>query len=568
MALVDISDLTIGFGAEATAPPVVDGVDLSIGKGEIVALVGESGSGKSMTALSIVGLLPERGRVRAGQILFGGKDLLTFGEAALRSVRGARIGMIFQEPMTSLNPVLTIGEQLVEALIVHEKLSKAESRNRAIAMLERTGIDNAERRLRQYPHEFSGGMRQRVMIAMMMALKPALLIADEPTTALDVTIQAQILDLLREMVRDLDTSLLLITHDMGVVAEMADRVVVMRDGKVVERGDCEAIFAAPQADYTRRLLAAVPTLDDPTRETTTTSFGPEVLRLEDVSRSFGGDGFFSRQAPLKAADGVTLTVREGETLALVGESGSGKSTLGRLAMRLEKPDGGRVVVAGEDITRLSGRGLRRVRRAIQMIFQDPYASLDPRFSIGRTIAEPMIIEGGASRSEVRERVRALLERAGLSASMAGRMPHELSGGQRQRVAIARALAVSPRIIVADEPTSALDVSVQAKILDLMIELQEAEALAYLFITHDLAVVRRIAHRVAVMRKGRIVELGAAADVLERPVHPYTRSLIAAAPVPDPARRGERHHWQPEAEPQSPDMAGEWCAVGDEHWILA
>ncbi len=265
---------------------------------------------------------------------------------------------------------------------------------------------------------------------------------------------------------------------------------------------------------------------------------------------------------------MTLTVREGETVALVGESGSGKSTLGRLAMRLERPDGGRVVVAGEDITRLSGRGLRRVRRAIQMIFQDPYASLDPRFSIGRTIAEPMIIEGRAARRDIRERVGALLERAGLSAAMAGRMPHELSGGQRQRVAIARALAVNPRIIVADEPTSALDVSVQARILDLMIELQEAEALAYLFITHDLAVVRRIAHRVAVMRKGRIVELGAAADVLERPVHPYTRSLIAAAPVPDPARRRERHHRQLEAEAPNPQISGEWRAVGDEHWVLA
>ena len=530
MALVEISGLTIGFGAEATSPPVVDGVNLTIGKGEIVALVGESGSGKSMTALSIVGLLPEGGKVRAGRILFGGEDLLKLGEADLRSVRGARIGMIFQEPMTSLNPVLTIGEQLVEALIVHEKLSKAEGRKRAIAMLERTGIDNAARRLRQYPHEFSGGMRQRVMIAMMMALKPALLIADEPTTALDVTIQAQILDLLREMVGDRDTSLLLITHDMGVVAEMADRVLVMRDGKVVEEGACEAIFATPQADYTRKLLAAVPTLDDPPREATATSFGAEVLRLETVSRSFGG-GLFSAKAPLKAVDGVTLTVREGETLALVGESGSGKSTLGRLAMRLERPDEGRVVVAGEDITHLSGRGLRRVRRAIQMIFQDPYASLDPRFSIGRTIGEPMIIEGGSDRSEVRERVGALLERTGLSAAMAGRMPHELSGGQRQRVAIARALAVGPRIIVADEPTSALDVSVQAKILDLMIALQEAEALAYLFITHDLAVVRRIAHRVAVMRKGRIVELGAAADVLERPVHPLYAFADRRGPGP-------------------------------------
>jgi len=568
MALVDISDLTIGFGADETKPPVVDGVDISIGKGEIVALVGESGSGKSMTALSIVGLLPERGRVRAGCILFEGEDLLAFDEAGLRSVRGARIGMIFQEPMTSLNPVLTVGEQLVEALIVHEGLSKAESRKRAVAMLERTGIDNAERRLRQYPHEFSGGMRQRVMIAMMMALKPALLIADEPTTALDVTIQAQILDLLREMVRDLDTSLLLITHDMGVVAEMADRVVVMCNGQVVEHGECKAIFAAPQAEYTRKLLAAVPTLDDRTRATTAASFGSEVLRLADVSRSFGGGGLFSRQAPLKAVDGVTLSVQAGETLALVGESGSGKSTLGRLAMRLETPDHGWVMVSGTDITHLSGRGLRRMRRAIQMIFQDPYASLDPRFSIGRTIAEPMILEGSVRRSEVRERVGALLERAGLPAAMAARMPHELSGGQRQRVAIARALAVNPQIIVADEPTSALDVSVQAKILDLMIELQEADSLAYLFITHDLAVVRRIAHRVAVMRKGRIVELGAAADVLERPIHPYTRALIAAAPVPDPAWRRERRHGMPETEGAAARQTGEWRAVGDQHWVLA
>ena len=544
--LLDVDGLTVAFGRALA----VDGLSFSVAPGEAVALVGESGSGKSVTALSIMGLLPEgAGRVAGGTIAFEGRDLATVTEAERRRVRGERMGMIFQEPMTSLNPMLTIGRQMTEGLEVHRGAAPREARARAEAMLERVGIDRPADRLRQYPHEFSGGMRQRVMIAMTMALEPRLLIADEPTTALDVTVQAQILDLMRDLARDTGTSLLLITHDMGVVAEIADRVVVMREGRRVEEGAVGPIFAAPRAAYTRELLASVPRIDGSGRTPARRPEAEPVLRYAGVSRSFGGRGLFSRGGVTHAVREVDLTLRPGETLALVGESGSGKSTLGRIGVGLERADRGSVVVGGQDIARARGRRLRALRSVIQMVFQDPFASLDPRFTVARTLMEPIMIHARVGRREARARASSLLERVGLDASALDRLPHEFSGGQRQRVAVARALGAEPSVIVADEPTSALDVSVQARVLDLLVVLQEERGLAYLFITHDLAVVRRIAHRVAVMRRGEIVEEGTVDDVLERPSHPYTRALIDAAPVPDPSRRAPRA--RREGEPPAP-----------------
>ena len=542
-ALLDVRDLRVAFGRRAA----VDGLSFSVAPGEAVALVGESGSGKSVTALSIMGL-GGAGRITGGSVAFRGRDLTAMSDAERRRVRGAEIGMIFQEPMTSLNPMLTVGRQMTEALEVHRGASARDGRARAAAMLERVGIDRPGDRLRQYPHEFSGGMRQRVMIAMTMALEPRLLIADEPTTALDVTVQAQILDLMRNLARDSGTSLLLITHDMGVVAEIAQRVVVMREGRRVEEGAVGPIFAAPKAPYTRELLAAVPRVGDPGRAPVRAA-GEPVLRFRGVSRSFGERGLFARGGVTHAVCNVDLALRPGETLALVGESGSGKSTLGRIGVGLERADRGEVSVGGHDIGRARGRRLRALRSVVQMVFQDPFASLDPRFTVARTLMEPIAIHARVGRREARARAAALLERVGLDASAMDRLPHEFSGGQRQRVAIARALGAEPRVIVADEPTSALDVSVQAHVLDLLVELQEQQGLAYLFITHDLAVVRRIAHRVAVMRRGEIVEEGAVDDVLARPSHPYTRALIDAAPVPDPTARGRRRAAGTGAEPR-------------------
>jgi len=467
--------------------------------------------------------------------------------------------MIFQEPMTSLTPVLTIGRQMTEALRVHRGGSPQTARARAIDMLDRVGIPRPVERLGQYPHEFSGGMRQRVMIAMTMALEPRLLIADEPTTALDVTVQAQILDLMRALTQETGTSLLLITHDMGVVAEMADRVVVMNRGAVVESGPVRPLFAHPARDYTRDLLAAVPRLDAPLRAPSAAADRP-VLAFSGVSRHFAGRGLFSLGAGVTALDDVSLEVMPGETLALVGESGSGKSTLGRIGTRLDMDHAGRVDIDGQDITDLRGAALRRLRGRVQMIFQDPYASLDPLFTTLRTLAEPLRIHRGLTGSALRDCAADLIERVGLTADALDRLPHEFSGGQRQRIAIARALAAQPGVIVADEPTSALDVSVQARAIDLMEDLQEAEGLTYLFVTHDIAVVRRIAHRVAVMRKGRIVEVGPVGAVLDDARHPYTQSLLAAAPVPDPTRARRAHV----PLPQGAD--GPLFRVSDAHWV--
>jgi ABC-type glutathione transport system ATPase component len=544
MALLDVHNLTVAFGET----PVVEDLTFHIDRGETLALVGESGSGKSITALAVMALLPRRARLAGGSIHLGSTELSTLNGPSMRQIRGARIGMIFQEPMTSLTPVLTIGRQMTEALVVHKGMSELAATARAIEMLSRAGISDAVRRLGQYPHEFSGGMRQRVMIAMALALEPELLIADEPTTALDVTVQAQILELMRDLTRQIGTSLLLITHDMGVVAEMADRVAVMRHGRLVETEHVAPIFVSPSKPYTRELLAAVPRMDGAVRTDAPPAADRPALAFDAVGRSFRARGFLARGRAQRVLHDVTLSVDPGETLALVGESGSGKSTLGRIGTRLDLDHEGTVRVDGVDITGLRGGRLRRARGKVQMVFQDPYASLDPRFTAAQTLAEPLAIHRGLSGRDLRTEALRLFDLVHLPAALIDRLPHEFSGGQRQRIALSRALAAAPRVIVADEPTSALDVSVQASVLELLREIQRETGVAYLFITHDLAVVRAIAHRVAVMQAGSIVESGPVLDVMDKARHPYTRALLDAAPNMDPEARahGPRASFQPTA----------------------
>ncbi|MFW5680957.1 MAG: ABC transporter ATP-binding protein [Pseudomonadota bacterium] len=544
--LLDVRGLTVAFGSGSARTIAVDDLSYRLARGETLAIVGESGSGKSVSSLALLGLLPRpAGHVLAGTATFEGHDLLAIDERRLERLRGDRITMIFQEPMTSLNPVLTIGRQLTEGLVVHKGMSRRAALLRAVAMLERVGLPEPDRQVKRYPHQLSGGMRQRVMIAMAMASEPAILIADEPTTALDVTVQAQILDLMRDLKRDFDTSIILITHDMGVVAEMADRVVVMLEGQKVEEGTAGEVFARPQEPYTRRLLAAVPRLgslartDRPMRFTGAAAPSPPperevLLEATGLTKRFStGGGWLGRGGTVTALDDVGILLHAGETLALVGESGSGKSTAGRALLRLIEVDAGEIRLEGFDVREYGPQLLRRARRQMQMIFQDPFAALNPRMSAGRLVAEPMLIHGVARGSELRDRTAELFARVGLQPDHARRFPHEFSGGQRQRLCIARALGVGPKLIVADEPTSALDVSVQAQVIDLMLELQERLGLAYVFISHDMAVVERMSHRVAVMHRGRIVEVGPRPAVLGEPRHPYTRMLLEAVPVPDP-----------------------------------
>ncbi|SNS07303.1 ABC transporter ATP-binding protein [Antarctobacter heliothermus] len=542
--LLSVKGLTISFGRGRYRNVVVKDLSYDLHPGETLAIVGESGSGKSVSSMALLGLLPPgAANVESGTASFDGQDLLQLSDEELRGIRGDRVTMIFQEPMTSLTPVLRIGQQLTEALIEHKGMSGSEAAARGREMLTLVGLDKVERRMRQFPHELSGGMRQRVMIAMAMASDPAILLADEPTTALDVTVQAQILDLMRDLKTKFGTSIILITHDMGVVAEMADRVVVMRKGVKIEEGPVESIFEVPQHDYTKALLAAVPRLgahaaaaqprtvvDDPARP------GDRLLHTEGMSKTFRERGLFvAKSGGTAAMQDVGFDLATGETLALVGESGSGKSTTGRAVLRLLDLDEGVIEIGGTDMRKLSGTAVRKARREMQMIFQDPFASLNPRLSAGRLVAEPMVIHGLASGKELQDRTEQLFLRVGLEADHMRRFPHEFSGGQRQRLSIARALSVNPKLIVADEPTSALDVSVQAQVLELMLELQQSLGLAYLFISHDMAVVEEVAHRVAVMRRGRIVEIGPRQAVLNDPHHAYTRALLAAVPVPDPTR---------------------------------
>ncbi|BCH27545.1 ABC transporter ATP-binding protein [Mesorhizobium sp. L-8-3] len=547
--LLDVRNLTVGFRSRRHSRLAVRDLSFSVAPGEVLAIVGESGSGKSVTALSLMRLIErEGGRIESGSIRFRRHgddviDLAGLDERHMRAIRGNLMSMVFQEPMTSLNPVLTIGDQLMETLIEHRRLGFGEARRLAVGMLERVRISDPERRIGQYPHELSGGMRQRVMIAIALACAPKLLIADEPTTALDVTIQAGILDLIRTLREDTGTAVIFITHDMGVVAELADRVVVMRDGERVETAPTRELFARPQAAYTRALLDAVPRLGSgapvyaaPALQMEAVA-PPPVLEVENLVTRFPvRKGPFRRLvAEVHAVDNVSLHLDRGETLGLVGESGSGKSTIGRSILKLVEPTSGRIVVGGRDVTRLGRDAMRPVRRSLQMVFQDPYASLDPRMSIADLVTEPLAIHSDMRRAERRERAVELLRRVGLDPDSLDRFPHQFSGGQRQRICIARALSSRPDIIVADEPVSALDVSVQARVIELLRELQQEYGIAYLFISHDLAVVERMSHRVAVLDQGRIVETGPTGLVLADPKHAYTKELVAAVPVADPAR---------------------------------
>ncbi len=540
--------LDVRFRTELGAVHAVKGVSLEVGAGEVLALVGESGSGKSVTSMAALGLLPGNARV-TGRVQVGGRDVTALDDRGLRRLRGGAVAMVFQEPMTALNPVLTIGDQLTEALELHGVAYGTRARARAAELLALVGIAEAERRLTQYPHQLSGGQRQRVVIAMAISCDPQVIIADEPTTALDVTVQAEILDLLRSLRDQLDTGILLITHNMGVVADLADRVAVMLRGEIVETGTVRQVLVAPTHPYTQGLLAAVPRLGSGlgsgqggVLSAVGAASGARALDVRGLVVEYPRRGL----APFRAVDGVTLHVGPGEIVGLVGESGSGKSTIGRCALGLVPAARGRVSVLGASFGEGRERGQRQTRRRIGVVFQDPAASLDPRMPIGDCVAEPMVVHKVGTGASRRERVEELLDATGLARGVVNRYPHELSGGQRQRVSIARALVLDPERLVADEPTSALDVSVQADVLAMLTELQARYRFACLFISHDLAVVDMLAHRVVVLRAGRVVEQGSREQVLRTPREEYTRRLLAAAPVPDPdeqrARRAERGRW--------------------------
>ena len=576
--LIEVEDLRVYFPLEDKTVKAVDGVSWHINKGETLAVVGESGSGKSVTAMSLMRLTDNMGgKIPTGKINFRRNDgeiidIVQQPLETMRELRGNEVSMIFQEPMTSLNPVFTIGFQISEAIILHQGKTEAEAEDMALDMLRLVRIPEPEKQMKQYPHQLSGGMRQRVMIAMALSCRPSLLIADEPTTALDVTIQAQILDLIKMLQKEIGMSVMFITHDMGVVAEMADRVVVMLRGEKVEEGPAQQIFESPQHPYTIALLDAVPRLGSMTGRP-----NPEKFANIDIRRAEGDDiktggstevgapvetstvradaapllevkglttrfdiaaGLFSRvTGRVHAVEDVSFSLQPGETLALVGESGCGKSTTGRSIIKLVEPTRGSVVFEGQELMGLSATQMRPMRRDMQMIFQDPFASLNPRISAGSAIAEPMQVHGISSAgSEMNDRVAGLLDRVGLLPEHAARYPHEFSGGQRQRLCIARALGLNPKLIIADEAVSALDVSIQAQVVNLMMELQEEFGLSYLFISHDMAVVERVSHRVAVMYLGEIVEIGPRQAVFENPQHAYTKKLMSAVPIADPSRR--------------------------------
>ena len=566
--LLSVQGLSVEFDTPNGVFRAVDDLSFDVAPGRTLAIVGESGSGKSVTSMAIMRLTDfSRGRIARGRMLFQPRagaeiDLARAGTDLLSQIRGNQIAMIFQEPMTSLNPVFTVGNQIVEALVLHQGLSPREARAQALALLQKVRLADAERLLDAYPHQLSGGMRQRVMIAMALSCRPALLIADEPTTALDVTIQAQILNTIRELQRDFGTAVIFITHDMGVVAEMADDVVVMWRGRKVEQGTVAQIFNAPRHPYTQTLLAAVPrlgslrgqplplrqpleVLEDDVRRTVgvtrvqdTARYEKPLLQVDRLTTRFDvkRDLFGRVTHRVHAVESVSLDIWPGETLALVGESGSGKSTIGKTLQQLVDPTSGSIRFDGHELASLDAAGRHRLRQDIQYIFQDPYASLDPRKTVGFSIAEPIRTHALLSGDQaIDQRVAELLVSVGLKPEHARRFPHEFSGGQRQRVCIARALSCNPRLIIADESVSALDVSIQAQIIDLLMQLQADRGLAFLFITHDMAVVEKISHRVAVMYLGQIVEMGSRQAVFETPTHPYTKKLLAAVPVAEPGR---------------------------------
>jgi peptide/nickel transport system ATP-binding protein len=533
--LLSVRDLRVGFATQSGRVQAVDGVSFDLVAGEVLAIVGESGSGKSVTAQTLNGLTRSPNARIEGSVRLDGLELTGVSEKQLQGVRGERIGMVFQDPMTSLNPVYRVGAQIVEAIRAHRpEVSKREAHQRAIELLDSVGIPGAGVRVDDYPHQFSGGMRQRAIIAMALALDPDVLIADEPTTALDVTVQAQILALLERLNRERNLATILITHDLGVVAEVADRVLVMHQGRIVERGSLDEIFYTPKDPYTRRLLGAVLRLDEAPPLRTPRESEPLLEITDLVVQHETKSGLLGRGAArVRAVDGVSLSLRQGETLGLVGESGCGKTTLCRAALQLIEPDAGSVRFEGHEIAGLSQRRMRPLRRQMQLVFQDPNASLNPRKRIGQIVGAPLKLQESVSGSELREQAIELLERVGLSAEHYDRFPHEFSGGQRQRIGIARALALRPKLIVADEPVSALDVTIRAQILDLLAELQEDFGLTYLFVAHDIGVVRHVSDRIAVMNEGRIVEQGPADQVCEQPSDPFTEKLLAAVPIPDP-----------------------------------
>ena len=537
--LLAVDNLNVRFGTRDGEVYAVKDLSFSVGRGETLGIVGESGSGKSQTVLAMLGLLAANGQV-TGSARFDGSELVGMPDSELRGFRGRRIGIVFQDPMTSLNPYLTVGTQLRQVIKAHESISNGAADRRAVEMLQAVKIPQARDRLRRYPHEFSGGMRQRVMIAASLLLRPDLLIADEPTTALDVTVQAQILALMRELNEELGTAIILITHDLGAVAGLCRRVLVMHAGEEKEQGDVEDIFYRAAHPYTRGLLAAVPRLDQPSAQPAAPPVSlpgsQPLLEVNDLRVRFNvpGSGLLGKRQTLKAVDGVGFQVRPGETLGIVGESGCGKSTLARAILGLVPVASGRVCLLSTELTALDKKAWRKHRRDLQIIFQDPLASLNPRMSVGDIVAEPLLTHfPGLSRSQIQQRVIAMLERVGLTASQINRYPHEFSGGQCQRIGIARALILEPRLILCDEPVSALDVSIQAQIVKLLMDIQADMNLTLIFIAHDLAVVRELSHRVMVMYLGRIVEVAGNKDLYDAPAHPYTRALISAVPLPDP-----------------------------------
>lgn len=529
--VLSIRDLSVAFTTSRGEVEAVRHVDLDIASGETVAIVGESGSGKSTLAACVNRLLADNGRIASGTVKLKDIDITAASEKAMTSIRGSRIGLVPQDPMTSLNPVMKIGAQIVEALKVHDRASGGAAKQEAIRLLEGAGIADASARFNQYPHEFSGGMRQRVLIAMALACRPEVLLADEPTSALDVTVQRLVLDQMAELASELGAAVLLITHDLALAAERADRVAVMYRGEIVETGAAADIVANPQHEYTRRLLAAAPGMASakvaPVVTPGSDAEGSQVLlEVTDAVKKYRIRG--TRQ-PFLALDGVSLTIGRGETVAIVGESGSGKSTTARLALRLENADAGTIRFRGADLSTLRRKEMLEFRRAVQPVFQNPYASLDPRYTIGEVIAEPLRVHKIGDAVSRRKAVADLLDKVAIPGTFADRFPHELSGGQRQRIAIARALALNPQIVVMDEAVSALDVLVQEQILDLMVSLQKELGLSYLFISHDLAVVRLVSHRVYVMRAGKVVERGEPDAIFSAPREEYTRQLIDAIP---------------------------------------
>ena len=529
-ATLAIEGLCVGVRqADKSSKRVVDEVSFTIAPGQMVALVGESGSGKTMIGRAVLGLLPPVARIESGAIVFKDQDLARAGDAVLRGVRGRDVGMVFQEPMVSLNPALTVGYQMMEAMRLHHGIGDDEARKRALEMLERVKIADPAGCFRAYPHQYSGGMRQRIMLASVLVMRPALLIADEPTTALDALIQKEVMDIMAALTREIGTSVLLVSHDLGMVANYADRVVMLRHGKVVEEGETARILLAPQHEYTRMLLESLPARG--ARDEGRGARGETLVDIENLSVEFKKKPRFFWQRPqaFRAVEKANLFLREGETLAVVGESGSGKTTIGRALVRLARESEGAIRFEGRDVTRFDGRDLAAYRLQTQMVFQDPFSSLDPRMTLEEIVAEGLRTLPGLSRAERGTRARAMLEEVGLGGDYAQRYPHELSGGQRQRVSIARAIVARPRLLVADEPVSALDVTVQKQILTLFTALQRKFGFTYMFISHDLGVVEQIADRVAVMYRGRILECGTRDQVYDSPRHPYTLRLLAATP---------------------------------------